>query len=188
MLEFFRMKDKVFLFSIVLIALTAGCAFHRGPQAFQKANVSPLREARVFHKEKLAKGGNLLVVPFSAGEDVEASDELDHVSLMVVKGISDVLGSGTPFKVLAAQDVQKADFVIKGRVLQMKENNPFKPWGKKSKHLTLSLEGLILNVENEDIIAKFSQVKDFEGVAVRFEALAYEIGVEIGKFLLGQTQ
>ena len=149
-------------------------------------NIPSLKEARIFQKERLAKGGNLLVVPFSAGKNVEASDELDHVSLMIVKGIADTLGSAEKlFTILVEQDAQSADFIIKGRIVQMEEKSTFpKPWQKKTRQFNLAVEGSILSVDTEEILAKFSQTKSEESQANRFEAFGYDIGVEIGRFLL----
>ncbi len=189
MLEFL-MKNIIFSILIFSISFFAGCTVHQRPKVVETLKVSPLTEARVFQKEKLAKGGNVLVVPFSAGENIRASDELDHVSLMIVKGIADTLGSsGNPFKVLVEQDAQSADFVIKGRIVQMEQKTPFhKPWRKKTEKLTLKVEGSVLGVENDEILAKFSQIKMLESQTDNFETLGYDIGTEIGRFLLVHCQ
>jgi len=149
--------------------------------------VASLKEARVLQSEQFAKGGNLLVVPFSAGAGVTANDDSDRLSLLIVKGIADVLGDSQHFKLLSAEDAQMADVVIKGRIIQAEQKNTFsKPWGKKPKYLELSVEGSVLGVENEDLIAKFGQVKEIQGKGVNLEKLAYDIGTEIGNFLISE--
>ncbi len=184
MLEFF-MKNIIFLILILSISFFSGCSVHPKPKVVKTLKVLPLTQARVFEQEKLAKGGKILVVPFSAGENIEATDQLDHISLMIVKGIADTLSSGKPFKILVDQDAQSADFVIKGRIVQMEQKTPFhKPWRKKTEKLTLKVEGSVLGVENEEILAKFSQIKMLESQTDNFETLGYDIGTEIGRFLI----
>lgn len=184
MLEFF-MKKIIFPILFLSFLFLAGCSVHPKPKVVNTLKVLPLTQAMVFEKEKLAKGGKVLVVPFSAGENIEANDQLDRVSLMIVKGIADTLALGEPFKILVEQDAQSADFVIKGRIVQMEQKTPFhKPWRKKTEKLTLKVEGSVLGVENEEILAKFSQIKILESQTVSFETLGYDIGTEIGRWLL----
>ena len=183
------MKRYPFLL-VFLILFFAGCCCYRAPKIVAAPEGSSLKEARVFQKEKLAKGGNILVVPFSAGEGVEASDALDHVSLMIVKGIAETLGpAGKPFKILVEQDAQSADFVVKGRIMQMEEKSHFhKPWQKKTETFKLAIEGSVLGVEPEEILAKFSQTKKKESSENSFQPMGYDLGVEIGRFLLSSAQ
>ncbi len=184
MLEFF-MKKTLFLVLLFPVLIFLGCSSHRNLKVPKASEPSILAQALVFQKEKLAKGGKLLIVPFSAGENVQASDQLDHVSLMIVKGIADALGSsGIPFKILAGQDAQRADFVIRGRIIQLEEKKHFsKPWQRKLKSYSLQVEGTVLGVDNEEILAKFSQAKTAKSQTDYFETLGYDIGVEIGRFL-----
>jgi hypothetical protein len=178
---------KKIIFSILLLSFSffAGCSVHLKPKVVNTLKVLPLTQERVFQKEKLAKGGKVLVVPFSAGKNIEASDQLDHVALMIVKGIADTLASGEPFRILVEQDAQSADFVIKGRIVQMEQKTPFHmPWRKKTKKLTLKVEESVLGVENEEILAKFSQIKMLESPTDNFETLGYDIGTQIGRCLL----
>lgn len=167
------------------ILSSLGCSSHQKFKVVGRLEVVPLAQGLVFQKERLAKGGKLLIVPFTAGENVQAGDQLDHVSLMIVKGIADALGpSNIPFKILAGQDAQSADFVIRGRILQLEEKKHFsKPWQRKSKSYSLQVEGSVLGVDNEEILAKFSQTKTAKSRTDYFETLGYDIGVEIGRFL-----
>jgi hypothetical protein len=184
-LEFSQMKNHFRLILLLILVGSLGCSQHRAKPSTLGEVVSPLKEARVFKSEAFSKGGNLLVVPFSAGAGVVANDELDRISLLIVKGIADVLGSGNQrFQLMTSQDSQDADVVIKGRIIQVQEKTTLsKPWGKKPKHLILSVEGSVLGVENEELVAKFAQIKEVQGKGVSLENLAYETGVEIGHFL-----
>ncbi len=184
MLEF-SMKKTLLLVLLFPVLVSLGCSSHRNLKVPKPLEPSALAQALVFQKETLVKGGKVLIVPFSAGENVQAGDQLDHVSLMIVKGIADAVGSrGTPFKILAGQDAQSADFVIRGRILQLEEKKHFsKPWQRKSKSYILQVEGSVLGVDNEEILAKFSQTKTAKSRTDYFETLGYDIGVEIGRFL-----
>ncbi|MCC6758170.1 MAG: hypothetical protein IT395_00905 [Candidatus Omnitrophica bacterium] len=180
------MRKLLNVLCVFALINSLGCSQHRVKPSAPIQAIAPLKDARIFKPEQLAKGGNLLVVPFSAGAGVEASDELDRLSLLIVKGIADVLAEhGQQFKLLAAQDAQSADMVIKGRIIEVVEKTGLsKPWGKKPKYLRLTIEGSVLGVENDDILAKFTEAKEIKGKNVRFEGLGYEIGVAIGHFLL----
>ena len=173
------------LLAVCLAVACVGCSSHNLKKSVFSEELSPLKMARVFQRERIAHGGNLLVVPFSAGEGVQASDELDHVSLEIVKGISDILqAKGRPFKFLDSEDAQSADLVIKGRVVRLEEKTGFKMLPGKHKILSLAVEGSVIEVQGEEILAKFSQDKKGAGKGDTFENLGYRIGVEIGQFLL----
>ncbi len=189
MLEFF-MSNRPLVFMIIFIVFLGGCSHARSSKLLDNSRGNfTSKEARVFEREILAKGGNLLVVPFTAGVGVQANDGLDHVSLMIVKGIADTLSTqGKSFKVLNAQDAQSADIVIKGRIINIETESHFpKPWQKRKNKLTLGVEGSILGVEPEQILAQFSQTKILESRERVFAPLAYDIGVEIGKILLDSS-
>lgn len=170
--------------SFVFLSLTCGLCY--ALEGEPTAQFSGLTQANVFQKEKFAKGGKLLVVPFTPGENVPAGDELDHISLMIVKGIADTLGPyGQPFKILTAQEAHEADFVIKGRIVELEEKKPFlKPWGRKLRRYRLKVEGNVLDVIEDEVLAKFSQTKKAQSQKNCFSALGYEIGVQIGRFLV----
>lgn len=53
-----------------------GCSSHQKPKVAGSLEATPLAQARVFDQNKLIHGGKLLVVPFSAGKNVVASDQL----------------------------------------------------------------------------------------------------------------
>ncbi|MCB9757750.1 MAG: hypothetical protein H6753_04910 [Candidatus Omnitrophica bacterium] len=185
MLIFF-VKNLV-CFLLLLSATTfIGCSHHASVKADYDLTGSALDHIRIFQKEKLAKGGNLLVVPFSAGENVESSDELDRVSLTIVKGIADVLADkDQPFKLMVQDDVQKTGFVIKGRITRIEQkNSSIKPWQAKKRKFSLYVEGMILEVDSEEVLAKFSLVKTTQEQKNWFEGLGYAMGEEIGRFLL----
>ncbi len=169
--------NKILVFVTVILSLVgSGCSSHNLKKTNFNAQVNPLKEARVFQKDKLARGGNLLVVPFTAGVGVEASDDLDHVALQVVKGIADALqDKGTSFKILVGENAETADFVIRGRIIQM---------DKKSKTASFGLEGSVLGVSDDEILAKFSQNQKSKNKADTFELMGYRTGIEIGQFLL----
>lgn len=181
------MSKRAF-FIIIFSVAAAGCSAHRPVSALHSRDTT-LTEARVFQKDKLIKGGNLLIVPFSAGEGVEASDELDHVSLMIVKGIADTLGDqGRSFKILTEENAQSADFVIKGRIVRMQAKETFhEPWRKNKSVYSLGIEGSVMSVDPEEILAKFAQDDTNKSRSNSYASLGYELGVKIGRFLVSSA-
>lgn len=126
-----------------------------------------------------------MVAPFSAGEDVAAGDDLDRVSLRIVKGIADVLGEqARPFQLLVDKDAQNAHVVIKGRVTAMTKVKKVKGLPGKPRFFSLAVEGSLLDVETDEVIAKFFKDTRSSNRDDSFEAMGYRIGVEIGRFLL----
>ena len=64
----------------------------------------------------LKAGGKVFFMPLSAGNDAEAGGQLDHFSLMMVKGFADALAEGGGFVLVSGDDAPQADIVIKGHI------------------------------------------------------------------------
>jgi len=81
MIEFFIMKKRVVvhIFIVFLIALN-GCSFLGKKNPGYAKKKSLLEYGKVINIKKLSQGGNVLLVPFSSGKGVEASEEIDKIA------------------------------------------------------------------------------------------------------------
>src|SRR4029079_12226566 len=71
----------------------ASCAHMHHAPAVKHADPSLVSgvTGAVMDSEILAQGGDLALVPFKAGDQAEANDETDRISMMILKGIKDSL-------------------------------------------------------------------------------------------------
>lgn len=174
------------VYLLILVAVTSfSCSHHAVDKKTVAVDSVPLQEARVIQPEKLASGGHLLVVPFTAGVGVAANEDLDRISLQIIRGIADTLEvQGSPFKLLVDADSQEADLVIKGRVTLLDQHKKIKALPGKVRIKSIRVEGSVLGVEDEALLAKFYETSKSNNQNDSFEAMGYRIGVAIGKFLL----
>ena len=184
------MKRKLISICILSIFLLTGCLTLGG-----KKKIAPVTAARpgsgerILQKERLQKGGNLLVVPFTAGVQVAATDELDRTSLMIVKGISETLAAAsTSFKILNDADAIKADTLLEGHVLQQKPAAHLNP--KKLKRLKkfLKVDGKMTDAKTGEVMILFSKVRETTQNSQTFEELGFLLGKDIGQFILSGAQ
>ena len=103
-----------------------GCQLFQSPRAVTIKNRYTIDWAQVIVPERVRQGGKLLIEPFVAGTNVYATDNLQKVSLYVVKGLSETLVENDhTFVLLGGLDAQKADLVIKGKIVKMSQDRKF---------------------------------------------------------------
>lgn len=120
-------------------------------------------------------------MPFSAGPDVEASEDLQKISFMIVKGIVETFKEEkTDFQILEAADAKKANVVIRGHITQRLKKAGF----IKKSAMTLSAEGKLIDQKTGDYVLFFEAKKKAESSMEDERSLAEAIGREIGKFII----
>lgn|SRR3989338_6819558 len=68
---------------------------------------------KVIQPDRLQKGGYLWIVPFSAGIAVEASDEVDRLAMMIIRGLTETFEQyQSNFKIIFNEDNQRGDFIL----------------------------------------------------------------------------
>jgi len=181
--------SKVYLVLIVLILITAnGCISLFGPRPAKPATkILTSLQNEVIQQDRLKQGGPLLIVPFYAGVNVAATDELNEMALRIVKGTVDTLQQApSPFVILTAETAGQAELELTGKITQQNETGGLKKWIGKRKKI-LSAAGKIVDVRTGDVILKFSRSR--EGKAGQsFDDLGYQLGREIGQYILAQAQ
>src|SRR3989338_2535899 len=127
----------VFVLSLVLAGCRTGAVKTRTPAIKKTSGV----QGRIIDKTLLQNSGNILVIPFEAGANVEATADLDKMSLMIVKGlIEDFEDRNLSFEIVNSDDAEKADYVVKGHVTKFDKIKGLKRW-IANKKLYLTIEG-----------------------------------------------
>ena len=163
----------------------AGCSFFRAQQAAPEARPSVILQGEVTRAERLAQGGGLLAVPFSAGVNVSADEELDRISLLIVKGFMEAFEEKTSLlRLLTDKDAGEADLILKGHVTRKTGSRRFRVWPFKAQTKVLGVEGEMVARETGERILTFRHEKKSRDAQSDFETLALELGKDIAKFVL----
>jgi hypothetical protein len=177
-----------FLLVFALIIVLSGCSWFKKSSAHENSLYSatslslPVDSGKIFHKEKLKKGGKVAVLSFTAGENVEADEELDKIVLMIIRGISDSF-EGSSLNVVFEDDAKNADFVIEGHVTKMLSPSKLKRWVMQKKKIELAVEGKMLEAKTNQTLAVFTDSEKAKSNRGDYKQMAFVIGQNIGKFL-----
>jgi hypothetical protein len=165
-----------------------GCHFFHSPAVSAIAGMHPTTHAaRVVDVQRLRRGGRLLIVPFSPGVNVSASDELERIALRTVQTmVAEFNPETSPFIILHAENAQTAELIMKGRVVQMKESRGLKLWGQRKRSRVLEISGRIVDPATNETILVFTYGRESEDPAVTWEDLAGLIGQDISKEIADQ--
>lgn len=188
------MKKKAAL--IFFVCLISGCAWigknsvvsqnSRNDTIFSSEYV---QTGKVLDTKRLTDGGNLLIIPFNAGTGVAATDELDTIALMIVKGMTLVLKEeGSSLKVLVADNADTFDMMIKGQVVTMETPKRFKKWVFRKKMRRLGVEGRLVGRDKGRVILKFSHQREMPHDDQSLEQMGMAIGEDIGRFILSSME
>lgn len=200
-----RVIKKNLFFILVFSLLFNGCAwFHWGGSKSKiSRRINPddlvvkldekeaavsgdlLKDGNLIDRRKLRLGGNVVVVPFSPGVNIEANDEFDKVTLRIIAGILDAFQdkSGV-FTVLSSDEADQADFIIEGRVIEVQEHSMMKRVTLKNNRLRLSVQGKMIDRETGKPILIFSDSVEAKNKKETLGVLGTNIGQHIGQFIV----
>ena len=187
-----RSRLGILFFSFLILC---GCATG-GAKHPAKKKISPEPEseysAKILRPALLKKAGaNLIVVPFTAGVGVEADQELDRLSLMIVKGVVDTLNTnGAHFKILAAPEADQGDLLIQGHITH-RENPQQKNWMFPPKEAALSVEVRMTERKGGHLVLIYSRQRKAPATKEKRadeRTLAQQIGQDIAEYVLGQVK
>ena len=176
---------KVVWLSLFTILFLVGCA----GTPVEKPKVSEIQgfadTNKIIDPQKIKQGGGLLIIPFKAGEGVEANEELNKVALMMVKGIAEELSlNSSPFKILTAENADSADLMIKGHVMKMGQTRGPKKWIPGQNAITLKVTGELIDKKTQKRVLVFSQQRMGKQPLEDFKSLGKALGYDIGHFII----
>jgi len=173
---------------IILIWLTIGlfaaalCGCGAAARRNLKADAAKV-EGRILNRVRLAQGGNFLIVPFSAGENVFATEELQSIALRIVRGINEELQVKPQLVLLVADSDSVPDLVMKGRVTRMLEAKRFPSFFAPQFLRVLAVEGEIMDKKTGEPLARFSHSVQNDFPQESFGTMAGRLGRDIGRFI-----
>jgi hypothetical protein len=144
---------------------------------------------RVRLQQQQQQQQNLSIYPFRAGVGVEATDAMEKVAWMIVKGIADTMsidrsGKQAPFNILTAESTDPADFVLRGHVTDLTEPFSLKQWLPLARKRSLSVAGKLMDANTGEVVIIFTEKETSNDKNDDFMKLGYDIGVNIGQFIL----
>lgn len=188
-------RVKIFVGIITISFFVCGCILGRGNRALVKPAENGLvgNQGLVIGKtvesRRLQQGGNLLIIPFVAGQGVAATDSLGKMALMVVRGVADALqAQKISFRILGESNAESADLIMRGRITKFKKSSSFKKWFGQKPRTQFWVEGKVVDVKGENIILYFSHHAEAESASANDQHVAYQAGQAIGQFILAQLK
>ena len=179
----------VTLFLITGLTGLCGCSFFRRKVTVESPPNPFVQSGKIVNTKKLSKGGKLLIIPFSPGEDVAATSDMEKVAVMIVKGISEtIMESDCPLEILVAHNADTAQMIISGRVVKMSSTKGMKKWMLNKRQRSLGVEGKLIDKKTNQVIMYFSHERETSDSEESFEDIGLMIGKDIGKFILSGMQ
>ncbi|MCK4882681.1 MAG: hypothetical protein KAS92_06635 [Candidatus Omnitrophica bacterium] len=147
-----------------------------------------VEKGRIVDASRLRQGKNVAVIPFKAGVGVEANEELERITLMIVKGIADTFADDQRglFTIVTAENLEAADFAIQGHVTGLKGPSKVKRWVLLKGHKMLGVDGKMIDAKTGETVAVFTD--QVTSQAENYKDLGHQIGKNIGLFVLSGTE
>lgn len=176
------------LCGVLLVCLTAGCMGAAPKDTADMKTPSPPPGQKILNAERLQQGGKMAVVPFRAGVGIEATDELNAVALMIVKGVADSFKKeGSRFEVMMGAKADQADFLIQGHITHRRGVSGLKRWIPGSRTIELGIEAKMIDIATQQPVLIFAQRKKAAEKAGGYRELGYTLGEDLGRFILTET-
>ena len=163
----------------------AGCQFLPRP-GVQAPRQTDFLQAKVYNRTLWRRGGTIKVIPFSAGEDVVADQELERLSLVIIQQLfADINDSTSAWLVVTAEDPKQENFVLEGRFVRKGFQRRFYRWlWRRDPVLAVDVR-LISLEEQQPVIHIWGDIK-----GTSFEEdhrdLAQRMGARISEYIVGE--
>ncbi len=173
--------------SLILLCITvSGCSY------FVKDNLKGLNEKKEYVKSgtiindvSLSTGGKLLVLPFKAGKDVEANEELDKITMFIIRGVIEAFkenGKDSNLEIVFSEDNIRADFILEGFITGIIKPAKLSSWILRDKECSLFVEGKIYKKKSINPILIFSDTVKSKKASIL--DLGLSSGRNIGNFII----
>ncbi len=173
------------LLLILLIVLCVSGCFGRKP-SIQNNISSPALQVtgNLVDPEKFRSGGKLGIIAFKAGPQAESNEQLDRLSVMLIKGIREGL-AGAKTALLITDDEDKSDLVMEGYIEEYLSPSQFARMILRKKNMRLSVSGEIWYKGTGKKVLTFATSKKIIGPKVNINDEAYQMGLSIADYIMG---
>ncbi|MEW5894680.1 MAG: hypothetical protein AB1650_02815 [Candidatus Omnitrophota bacterium] len=168
---------------LLIILSFSGCATFRMGQGFDA-----VIKKTVVHPQGLSKGGDVLILPFSAGTAVRATEDLDRIALILVRGVEDGMHECSGFEfVRDPAKAAEADLIIQGRIERFDVVDRWmRYFGGRRKRL-ISIEGELSDGDGVTLgFFKLKNIKNYQDMSETSFLLA--TGKAIGNSLCPENK
>jgi hypothetical protein len=182
------MKLKYILISGAILLTSSGCLW---PFGSNRSSVSgsvpaPAILVEILQPKILANGGKLVFIPFTAGADAEAGQQMDRLSLMIVKGASDAFQEGpSSIQVIDQGDPDAADMILEGHIEEFRSVRSRKPIGLGKIPGVVVIKAEVRARHTNEVLALISSRREFRDNR-KVESLALDVGRQIAEQLIQQ--
>ena len=171
-------------FTVTLVALlVVGCANGQVNTAPQDA---PSVTGIVLDTAELAQGGPMALAPFKAGPQAEANEELDRLSMMILKGIKDSLDNQRTSLRVSEEDKQPR-MVLEGYVQEFSRTTRLSRVLWRPDRDSIVLVGEIWLSSSGKRLLNFVARKKFNPKKERLMEVVYHMGRDIGDFIAAKA-
>ena len=179
------MKRIVCVLCVSFLFSLTGCSWFKHKPVEQPRIVARVNSGKILNDKRLKEGGNIVILPFKAGAGVEATDELDKLSLMIVKGIADTLtNQSNNFNILVSENANKADLILEGHITSLRQPSKLNRLILRKKKKDLGVKGKMIDRTTGQTLMIFSHTQESKNPKANDQDLAYQLGTNIGFFIL----
>lgn len=172
---------QIFNFLLILLFITTqGCSFFKRREPSAHPPVVGLQTKRILNPQKFSLGGSVAIIPFKAGSNVEAGEELDRISLMFIKGVADVLADEPRFNLLLGDEANEADFLIKGYITTVETRRNMVTFGKS---FEVGVKSEVLDRFSGEVLAYFNETKVLDYKDITHQQVSFILGQDLGSFI-----
>ena len=167
---------------MVVLFLFSGCFW----QAQVKPQENPFNIVfNCIDAKGFKAGGKIAFTPFKAGGRASADDQLDRVSLAIIKGVTDSLAQNKISLAIAASG-EDADLVFGGYVDELSQNSRYQRVVLRRGKGRLVISGQVWQSSMGTKAANFAAYAHLDAYKDVTEA-AYELGLSLGNEIVGRA-
>ncbi len=123
-------------------------------------------------------------IPFSFAIYQGAYGENEIIAIATFSFADDKTGKHAHFNILTAENSSEADLIAKGHITVMGRSSKLKRWARLSNKIKLSVEGKITDIQSGEAVVIFEDHAQAGAGEDDYKQLGYNIGKNIGRFIL----
>ena len=173
--------------AIFFLGSLQGCSwFHSAKASAQRKSSFLLENIQFINPEPLKKGGTIQIVPFTAGIEVEASQDLDRMVLAMIQGVTEVINAerhNENLNVVFGEEAENADFRMTGHITRFHQTFRFRKFFSK-KYVEAVIEGKLVSERTGETILIFTHRKKIPIKESNIKNLGRMMGHDVGNYIV----